>query len=78
MIDEYNENDMGRYHKPYKWTNVALMCYERKCVCTGCEYEHFSSEGIKCQVKAAVLESVKVLGLPNKRHDDIFEVVMDE
>lgn len=66
-------NYLGSYTKPRRWTGVAVMCYLRGCKCEGCMYENFLTVG-KCQVKGAVVESVRVFGSPCKR-DDIIEVV---
>ena len=67
-------NDLGVYQTQHKWTDVAKMCYERGCVCGGCELIGFDVEGKGCQVKAAVLESVRLFGAPFER----VEVVMGE
>lgn len=69
-----NINDLGQYTKVRSWSKVTLMCYKRGCVCEGCEYNYFSSDGFKCQVKGSVLESVRVLGKPFERS----EVVISE
>ena len=69
-----NDNDLGRYSKPESWNDLTRMCYERGCVCRGCENENFSSEGFLCQVKAAVLESVRIFGVPFERN----KVVIDD
>ena len=49
--------DMGRSIAVRRWTNTALECYVRGCVCEGCFYTDF--------LKASVLELVRVLGKPN-------------
>ena len=58
-------NDLGYYAIARRWTGVAIMCYRRGCNCKGCMYENFLSVG-KCQVKASVLESVRIWGSPCK------------
>lgn len=68
-------NALGFYTKPRDWNSLTCMCYSRGCICEGCEYNDFFSDGTVCQTKAAVLESVKLFGAPFER--DIFEVVMD-
>ena len=62
-------NDLGVFAKPMGWNDLTLMCYERGCICEGCENVHFSSEGIKCQVKPVVLESVRIFGKPFDRYE---------
>lgn len=77
MIDvsrKSETNDLGRCCKPKHWTSVAEMCYERGCVCRGCDYNNLDNLGFGCQVKASVLESVKLYGAPFERT----EVVIGE
>lgn len=66
-------NDLGKFAKPQAWNPTTKLCYERGCVCSGCEYAELKFEG-KCQVKAAVLESVRLFGTPFERT----KVVMGE
>ena len=68
MITERNSrrNDLGKFTKPRDWNNTTKMCYERGCVCRGCEFSGLDFED-KCQVKAAVLESVRLFGSPFER-----------
>ena len=66
-------NDLGRVNKPLGWNATSKMCYERGCVCHGCSCSSLESVG-KCQVKAAVLESVRLFGAPFER----VKVVMGE
>ena len=47
-----------------RWTIQAKKCYERGCVCTGCEV--YEVLGRNCRMKASVLELVRVLGKPPK------------
>jgi predicted house-cleaning noncanonical NTP pyrophosphatase (MazG superfamily) len=48
-----------------RWTDAAIYCYSRGCVCTGCFYkEHLESE---CIMKQTVLALYTQLGKPNKR-----------
>ena len=72
-MDRRGFNDLGRFAKPQGWNPSTTMCYERGCVCRGCEYSGLDFEG-KCQVKAAVLESVRLFGSPFER----VKVVMGE
>ena len=47
-------------------TITALECYKRGCNCVGCFYsDFFSATAQKCQMKASVLELVRVLGKPD-------------
>ena len=74
-----NRNDLGMFSVPRRWNDLSLMCYERGCVCRGCEFAKVISDDVKCQVKASVLESVRVLGAPYERENAILsEVVMCE
>ncbi len=58
--------DMGRSIAVRRWTNTALECYKRGCVCEGCFYtDFFNGTSQKCQMKASVLELVRVLGKPD-------------
>lgn len=60
----YKSRDMGRAVAVRRWTVTAIMCYKRGCVCEGCFYNKFFTDRYKCQQKAAVLELVRVLGVP--------------
>ena len=62
MANIYNSKSVRR------WTQTAMECYKRGCVCSGCSiYEQiFGPEGRKCQMKGAVLESVRKLGIPEE------------
>ena len=64
-------NDLGTFAKPLGWNNTTRECYERGCVCEGCVLAKYE---VKCQVKAAVLESVRLFGSPFER----VKVVMGE
>lgn len=59
-------NSLGKFAKPQKWNYTTKMCYERGCVCRGCECARLGL-GSKCHVKAAVLESVRLFGAPFER-----------
>lgn len=57
--------DLGRATSVRRWTHTAIECYKRGCVCNGCFYsEFFSGNSQRCQMKATVLELVRVLGKP--------------
>ena len=57
---------MGRAVAVRRWTPTALECYKRGCNCEGCFYRDFlSGSSQKCQMKASVLELVRVIGTPN-------------
>ena len=47
-----------------RWTTSAIECWERGCVCSGCQYENFFSGNHKCKMKLAVLDCVHYLGIP--------------
>ena len=64
-------NDLGQFAKPQGWNPTTKMCYERGCRCHGCDLVGYDG---KCQVKAAVLESVRLFGSPFER----VKVVMGE
>ena len=56
---------MGRAVAVRRWTPTALDCYKRGCNCGGCFYkEFFNGTTQKCQMKASVLELVRVIGTP--------------
>ena len=58
--------DMGKSTSVRRWTNTALECYKRGCVCEGCFYsDFFNTSNQTCQMKASVLELVRVLGKPD-------------
>jgi|SRR5574344_998272 hypothetical protein len=58
--------DMGRSVAVRRWTPTAVDCYKRGCNCDGCFYtDFFKGTSQKCQMKASVLELVRVLGTPD-------------
>lgn len=62
----FKSRDMGRAVAVRRWTPTALECYKRGCNCEGCFYKNFfTSASQKCQMKASVLELVRVLGTPS-------------
>lgn len=58
-------NDMGKFGSIQRWTPSAVECYQRGCICSNCPIQEFIKSQ-KCQMKATVIELVKVLGKPNK------------
>lgn len=70
MSKEYKKariNYLGKSVAQRRWNQSAIDCYERGGVCFGCQYNDFFKEhspGQKCQMKAAVLELVRILGRP--------------
>lgn len=73
-----NRNDLGKYTAPRRWNDLTIMCYERGCVCRGCEFSKGFSDNSKCQVKASVLEMVRVFGVPYERKNVILSEVIGE
>ena len=62
----FRSRDMGRAVAVRRWTPTALECYKRGCNCEGCFYkDFFSGSSQKCQMKASVLELVRVIGTPS-------------
>ena len=56
-------NDIGTAQEQRTWTYDAINCYKRGCSCEGCFYKNFFTDD-KCQMKTAVLELVKIFGVP--------------
>lgn len=62
----FRSRDMGRAVAVRRWTQTAVECYKRGCNCEGCFYkDFFSGSSQKCQMKASVLELVRVIGTPS-------------
>jgi len=62
--------DLGRVASVRRWTKAAIDCYQRGCVCSNCYYSgFFNGSPQKCQMKATVLELVRVLGKPTSIED---------
>lgn len=54
-----------------RWTQTAVDCYKRGCVCKGCFYQDFfKNSSQKCQMKSSVIELVRILGKPNVETQD--------
>ena len=49
------------------WTESAIDCYKRGCICPGCTIEGSVEEG--CYMKKVVLELVRVLGTPPEKEE---------
>ena len=57
--------DFGRNSSVRRWTDIAIDCYSRGCVCQGCFYKNFFKDSPqKCQMKSTVLELVRIIGVP--------------
>lgn len=66
-------NDLGRFLVPQGgWSQTGMDCYLRGCVCKGCLFEsgfyNNRKEKHSCQMKASVLEMVRVFGAPTKEN----------
>ena len=73
----FRSRDMGRAVAVRRWTPTAVECYKRGCNCEGCWYnEFFNGTYQKCQMKASVLELVRVMGAPSTV--DLPQVYEDE
>lgn len=59
-------NNLGKTTHQRRWTNTAIECYLRGCVCNGCLLNDliFKDSLNNCHMKATVLELVRVLGRP--------------
>lgn len=55
------KNDLGAVVSPRRWSISAIDCYKRGCVCQGClYYNYFENTNQKCQMKATVLELIRL------------------
>ena len=62
----FRSRDMGRAVAVRRWTTTAIECYKRGSNSEGCFYsDFFSGSSQKCQMKASVLELVRVIGTPD-------------
>lgn len=58
-------NYIGKTTSQRRWTNLSLECLKRGCNCQNCFYQNFfSDKNQRCQMKSAVLELVRVQGMP--------------
>ncbi len=70
----FRSRDMGRAVAVRRWTTTAIECYKRGCKCEGCFYnDFFSGTYQKCQMKASVLELVRVIGTPDVELPQLIE-----
>lgn len=62
-------NSLGRTGSVRYWTIDAINCYNRGCICIGCQIKEMMIESLyKCQMKASVLELVRIFGIPKKEN----------
>ena len=59
-------NSLGRTGSIRYWTEDAINCYERGCICEGCLMKKMITSLNKCQMKASVLELVRIHGIPKR------------
>ena len=59
-------NFLGHTSEVTRWTTDAIICYKRGCVCTNCPMREIAPSINKCHMKAAVLELVRIHGIPKK------------
>ena len=59
-------NSLGRTGSVEYWTTDAINCYKRGCVCMGCPIREIVHSFSKCQMKASVLELVRIHGIPKR------------
>lgn len=62
-------NELGRIGSIRRWTEDAINCYKRGCVCSGCPIKNLISS--KCFMKASVIELVKKIGIPKRNGSQI-------
>lgn len=43
-----------------KWSDLQKECYERNCICDGCQFSHYN---IRCRVKDSILEKILLFGI---------------
>lgn len=60
-------NAIGKTTAQRRWTKLSVECLKRGCNCEDCYYrDFFSDKNQKCQMKSAVLELVRTLGMPEE------------
>ena len=65
--------DLGRVSSVRRWTPTAIDCFKRGCMCSGCFYkDFFGKSSQRCQMKATVLELVRILGTPEVEQQNPF------
>lgn len=65
-----DRNILGTYRNPTHWSKIAIECYKRGCICSGCENDELikkTESGDYCHVKALVLELVRLYGKPIRK-----------
>lgn len=71
MINQIDYNlKVPEYTHLINWTESAIECYERGCVCENCTIPHPTGF---CSMKSFVLMLVKVLGNPNQAKNSKLE-----
>ena len=60
-------NSLGRTGSVRYWTIDAINCYNRGCICKDCPILNLVNSIGKCQMKATVLELVRIHGIPKKK-----------
>ncbi|MBQ7450697.1 hypothetical protein IJS77_04705 [bacterium] len=58
-----------------RWTETAIMCYDRGCMCDGCYIQDILSD--KCMMKYSVITLVRILGKPNCGKNGFFEGITE-
>ena len=61
-------NSLGRIGSVRYWSTDAINCYKRGCICEGCPIREMIKSIDRCQMKATVLELVRIHGIPTKRN----------
>lgn len=56
----------SRHPKWRRWTIGAVDCYKRGCRCPGCFLNGYFESQKKCQMKWAVIELVRLMGIPKE------------
>lgn len=49
-----------------KWTPIQRQCYDRNCVCEGCEVQTLISSSKKCLVKKSLIEQIRKYGIDER------------
>lgn len=59
-------NSLGCTGSVRYWTTDAVNCYKRGCICEGCPIREMVKSLDRCQMKATVLELVRIHGIPKR------------
>lgn len=54
-----------------RWTRLAIDCYKRHCICQGCEYKDYFTDGTQCHMKNVVLSLVRKFGVPQEEERNL-------